>query len=377
MTGSRKERQRKEGTFLEFVKSALEDLTREMVEIKRCIKDLQASQASCCAGPYDGNAITYWDDWQAWHSLGFDGLAGMATSGIFQQPENWRDAETTIDRTSMLMYRSSSNTEPDETLPQSASDPDIAAAQHSHDEIVATPFCPGEAPSKGTELLGWRPSVTDMFREGSPLGIELLSEAASAIQEWYRNLDASPIQEDDSTSDSEGEACVKVVELTACEFKAKFFPLMSLSCILENYLQSGMKDLDEGVWYKIVPETSGPIKLSTDGSFLPQYNGVHPGSNEVDIEADLSGRAASSVEHPGVNSSSSSSDLECWDNARMMDFVKKLILILQKEESLQKKRDLIDEAWRRCECYIAPGVRDMYHNVLLGMPAEVVYYPPT
>ena len=206
MTGSRKERHGKEGTFLEFVKSALEDLTREIVEIKQCMKDLHASQASWCAVPYDANAFTYWDDWQAWHSLGFDGQGGMATTGIFQQPGNMRDAETTIGKTNLLMYRSSLNTEKDVASPHSLSDPDWAAAQHDH-ELIATLFCPGEAPSEGAELLGWRPSATDMFREGSPLGVELLSEAVSAIQEWYRNLEAGPIQDACSSSGNEGDEC--------------------------------------------------------------------------------------------------------------------------------------------------------------------------
>ena len=53
--------------------------------------------------------------------------------------------------------------------------------------------------------------------------------------------------------------------------------------------------------------------------------------------------------------------------------VRDLILILQPEQDLTRRLDIIEEGWAGCHHLILPDVKEDYKNMLYSLPKNVMY----
>jgi len=227
MPGSSRRRHKREATFLESVQELLESLSSEIKEVKQCIKELQVAPTSYASTlPYN-DFVGSWDDWSAWYSLGFDETFSCDGGAPVCSPEATASPAADIQvlpRETLLAYqhvsdvplasqRSKFNHDDDivdalfcragsfASLPAALpkrSGPERGNIEH---EVPNVPVCTGDdkAPEELVEtitdsrthrdgvskLLLWRPSEKTIFMN-SMLQDELLAEAATTIQRWFR-----------------------------------------------------------------------------------------------------------------------------------------------------------------------------------------------
>jgi len=85
MVGSRRQRNAKEGSFLEAVKGLLEELKSEVYHIKAAVDEIKTAHQVLGFLQYPwSNAhqtTNTWDDWQAWDALGWDASACSVPCG--------------------------------------------------------------------------------------------------------------------------------------------------------------------------------------------------------------------------------------------------------------------------------------------------------
>jgi len=118
--------------------------------------------------------------------------------------------------------------------------------------------------------------------------------------------------------------------------------------------------------YHIDAELHEPLK-----TLILQKTGIdlQPSSHQRPSEA--------AGDQPGVADSTgatpSRSDAEYWDKERMLAFIQKLILILQKKSSVQRRGEHVRETWSLCQRFIAPDMQEIYRNTLEALPQEVTY----
>lgn len=74
----------------------------------------------------------------------------------------------------------------------------------------------------------------------------------------YEKFEGGGVSEGESDADADAVP-LRVVWMTLNDFRSKFLPSMDVRSVLENYSQTGIKDFDEGVWYRFQaqPESGG------------------------------------------------------------------------------------------------------------------------
>jgi len=68
-------------------------------------------------------------------------------------------------------------------------------------------------------------------------------------------------------------------------------------------------------------------------------------------------------------------DVELWNKDRILGFIQELILILQREASVQRRQEQIEEAWTLTHGFVPSDMQDLYRSMLNTLPEKVAYNP--
>jgi hypothetical protein len=211
MLDSRRQRCKKEGTFLEYVKEAIVSLTAEISEVKSMLVEIKTfSNVSCEDGSTFHSVFWPSEDWYTgtWHQLGFDNGSGVSRTevpcylpGAFPS-STYSDFPATLDRERLLSFRQVSDCFNTTLETSAALLPTQGCQEKPIDEELIGELFLRERSSTGDQRLLWMPGSKSFIRAGSVTHEELLEEAAIRIQKWFRR-DAEVSASDDSDQDED------------------------------------------------------------------------------------------------------------------------------------------------------------------------------
>ena len=230
MPGSSRKRHKREGTFLENVQDLLQILSSEIQEVKQCIKELQVAPTSN-SGTFPYNDLTgSWDKLEPitstqwyWPMLDSTWCSSFDSSHCAEGNNNeqtWNvlaqafvpTDETVITRDVLLAnLPSESNRDDDEDVVKAVfCHRDDDAEESTLQELLETSETGSHTDPDATQkLVLWRPGEKTIF-EKPLLRDELLVEAATVIQRWFRGALVSSEPPDDdieeySATDSDAD----------------------------------------------------------------------------------------------------------------------------------------------------------------------------